>query len=78
MNKPCFASTAGNRCRILTVKKCLGSTCSFYKTEEQQKVSLRKAHERLRHLGKKKQVDIATKYSRGKKYWEESGDFIDL
>ncbi|MBC2724390.1 MAG: hypothetical protein HGJ97_17305 [Desulfosporosinus sp.] len=77
MKNICFASIPGNRCRILTVKKCSGRTCSFYKTEEQQKESLKRAYERLRNLGKKEQEDIARKYSRGKMFWQEGGDAID-
>ena len=77
MSNRCFALTENNRCRILTVVKCPGSSCSFYKTAKQAAESRRKANARLASLDKAYQKHIADTYYHGKMPWLEGGEDYD-
>ena len=77
MSNRCFALSENNHCRILTVVKCPGSTCSFYKTPEQAEESCRKANARLASLDKVYQKHIADTYYHGKMPWLKDGDGYD-
>lgn len=73
MNNRCFALNEYNHCQVLTVVKCPGSRCSFYKTPEQAEESRRKANARLASLEEEHQRHIADKYYRGKMPWLKGG-----
>jgi hypothetical protein len=60
---------SGNKdCAVLAVTEC-PSKCSFFRTKQQQELSIRKAHRRLRGLPYEQQVDIAETYYSGKMPW---------
>jgi hypothetical protein len=65
MNKDCFAYR-NKRCTILTIKKCEGEKCPFYKTKEQFKLGQEKAMERILTLDKELQDHINETYYGGK------------
>lgn len=77
MTDRCFALSSNNRCRILTVLKCPGSSCIFFKTREQAEESHRKANARLASLDKEYQKHIADTYYHGKMPWLEGGAYFD-
>lgn len=77
MKNKCYAFSGQKQCRILAVKKCTGSSCSFFKTAEQYKESFKKANVRLASLDKEKQKYIAEKYYNGKMPWQKGGDGHD-
>lgn len=45
----CFAYR-NRKCSVLTVKKCIGKECGFYKTLEQYQLDRQKALEKIRSL----------------------------
>jgi hypothetical protein len=61
----CFALRKG-RCTALNVKKCEGSSCSFYKTEEQYKEGREKAIKRINSLDQVTKGHILETYYGGK------------
>ena len=65
----CFAMNENDKCTALSGGICKGTSCGFYKTEEEYQKSLEKAHERLRKLPEQQQMDIAGRYYGGKKEW---------
>ena len=65
----CFASKENGKCSVLSVGKCQGISCGFYKTREEQARSLEKANERLRSLPEYQQEAIADKYYGGVRKW---------
>lgn len=70
MNNTCFAH--GNKgCKILKEKQCNISTCSFYKTKEEQKESINKAYKRISSLDSKLQKNITDIYFDGNFPWLE-------
>jgi len=74
MENRCFALNKNNRCKVLTVVKCPGSSCSFNKTPEQAAESRRKANARLTSLDPVYQKHIADTYYHGKMPWLEGGE----
>lgn len=73
MSKICYANK-GNQCRILTVARCIGENCSFFKTTEEQKEGQKKANIRIASLDKAVQKYIADTYYKGRYPWLEAGD----
>lgn len=73
MDDRCFALSNQNRCTVLTVAKCPGSSCPFFKTPEQAMESKRKAYARLASLDKAHQKHIADTYYHGNMPWLEGG-----
>ncbi len=70
MNNTCFAH--GNKgCKILKEKQCNISTCSFYKTKEEQKESIYKAYKHISSLDSRLQRNIADIYFDGNFPWLE-------
>lgn len=70
MSNNCFEY--GNKgCKILKEKSCNISTCSFYKTKEEQKESINKAYKRISSLDSKLQRNIADIYFDGNFPWLE-------
>lgn len=63
--KDCFAYING-RCRALTVKKCEGSRCNFYKSKDQQLNDKERARQRVLSLNKNTKRHIIDKYYKGK------------
>ena len=63
--KDCFAYR-NKRCTILTIKKCEGPECVFYKTKEQFDLDQEKAMERILSLDKDLQYHINETYYGGK------------
>ena len=57
----CFAYK-NKRCIALTVTKCEGLNCSFYKTKEEAEASRNKARERIMSLDKEKRDHIIETY----------------
>lgn len=72
MNKNCFANKS-NRCKILNHMQCANTTCSFFKTEDEQEESLNKAYTRIASLDKAIQKSIADTYYNGKMPWVKGG-----
>lgn len=77
MDNKCFALKGQNRCKILTVTKCTGSSCPFFKTREHALESYNKANARLASLDKTHQRHIADTYYRGKMPWLKRGAGCD-
>jgi len=77
MNNRCFALNGYNQCKVLTVIKCPGISCSFFNTPEQAIESRRKANARLASLDQKYQKHIADTYYHGKMPWLEGGADCD-
>jgi len=77
MSNRCFALSENNRCKVLIVVKCPGTSCSFYKTPEQAAESRRKANARLTSLDEVYQKHIAATYYRGNMPWLEGDDGYD-
>lgn len=77
MDNTCFAQSGKSTCAALTVKKCRGYLCPFFKTAEEDKESQRKAYKRLAGLDKATQVSIASAYYGGKMPWLEGGVYND-
>ncbi len=73
MDRICFANK-GNQCRILTVGKCTGDNCSFFRTSQEQKERIKKANARIASLDKTAQKYIADIYYKGRYPWLEEGD----
>lgn len=71
--KRCFAQE-GDGCKVLTVKKCKGYECSFFKTPEDAEASRKKANQRLASLDAETQAHIADTYYGGKKPWLNAGN----
>lgn len=63
--KDCFAYI-NRRCGSLTVKKCEGKNCNFYKSKEQQLKDKEKAIERILSLDEYKIEHINKAYYKGK------------
>ena len=75
MNKKCFciSRTRANTCKKLTVKKCVGESCSFAQTKEQVKIARDKCFKRLASLDVNFQRYISDKYYSGKMPWLKGG-----
>lgn len=73
MNNNCFAYK-NKRCKALDRMLCADNNCQFYKTEEEQKESLKKAYARLASLDKAEQKYISDNYYKGKYPWLKAGD----
>lgn len=65
----CFGMKENGKCTVLSGGICMGTSCGFYKTREEQQESVKKANERLRKLPEHKQEDIAERYYGGKRGW---------
>lgn len=63
--RDCFAYK-NKRCKILKLRKCKGTDCGFYKTEEEFKLGQKKALERILSLDKEKRDYIIETYYGGK------------
>lgn len=63
--KECFANRKG-RCKILTVRKCSGVNCNFYKTKEQLEVEREQALQRISSLDQDRRKKIMDNYYGGK------------
>ncbi|MDW7670569.1 MAG: hypothetical protein SCK57_09265 [Bacillota bacterium] len=61
--KDCFAYQRG-ACSVLTLRKCLGRGCRFYKTAEQLKEEQDDAMKRILSLDPLHQQEIYDKYYR--------------
>jgi hypothetical protein len=68
----CFALRKG-RCNALSVEKCEGKRCSFYKTEAQDKEIRKKVMQRINSLDKPLQMHISETYYGGKMPWFKGG-----
>lgn len=64
----CFASRKG-KCSVLNVSKCDGSSCGFYKTEEQIQQERNLTFKRIKSLDKGAQMHIAESYYGNKMPW---------
>lgn len=64
----CFASRKG-KCSVLNVSKCDGSSCGFYKTEEQIQQERKLTFKRIKSLDKGTQMHIAESYYGNKMPW---------
>jgi hypothetical protein len=64
----CFAAR-GDYCIALKVGKCHGPKCSFYRTPEAAKASIRKAYARIAELDYTMQEYISIKYYLGMMPW---------
>lgn len=73
INNFCMAYTRSNGCKKLSVKKCIGESCSFAQSKEQAKASLEKCFERLASLDLDFQKYISDKYYGGKMPWLKGG-----
>lgn len=77
MENKCYACFGQKQCKILHVKKCTSSRCSFFKTTEHHQESFKMANARLASLDKEQQKYIAQKYYKGKMPWQKGGDCHD-
>lgn len=73
-NNFCVGQNKHNRCKILTVDKCIGESCSFKQTKEKANSSQKKSFERLSNLTRDHQIYIADKYYGGKMPWSKGGE----
>lgn len=73
MGKTCYANN-GSQCRVLTVGKCKGDGCAFYKTILEQNESNKLVKARISLLDKAFQRYIAEKYYKGRYPWLEAGE----
>jgi hypothetical protein len=73
-NNFCIGQNKHCRCKILTVDKCIGESCSFKQTKEQAEISQEKCFRRLSNLGREHQIYIAEKYYGGKMPWSKGGE----
>lgn len=64
----CFASRKG-KCSVLNVSKCEGSSCGFYKTEEQIQQERKLTFKRIKSLDRGTQMHIAESYYGNKMPW---------
>ena len=62
----CFAYKNNGRCKALKLKKCEGTDCGFYKTEEQLNSERKKVIKRIKSLDKEHQKHIIDTYYKGK------------
>lgn len=76
MNR-CFAIKEKRECKALTVNRCIGESCAFFKTRREQNKSQKIANERLKQLPIEKQMYIADKYHNGKMFWIKGGERYD-
>lgn len=76
MSNVCFAYKE-NKCTILTVRKCSGESCEFFKTDAEQKASLANANDRIASLDTATQKHIAETYYNGKSPWLMDRDVHD-
>ncbi|HAS04383.1 MAG TPA: hypothetical protein DCR71_01275 [Dehalococcoidia bacterium] len=77
MNNKCFGARGKNGCKILVVKKCPGTSCSYFKTKAEYRSGRLKAFRRLAGLDKEYQSYIAGKYYRGRMPWLTGGAGCD-
>lgn len=73
-NNFCVGKNKRNRCKKLTVDKCIRESCSFIQTKEQADISEKKSFERLASLSSECQSYIAEKYYGGKMPWIKGGE----
>lgn len=59
-------------CTATKYEKCNGKKCPFYRTQEEQETSLKKAYARLRTLDEFSQVIIADTYYCGEMPWKNA------
>ena len=73
MSKICFANK-GSQCKALTVTRCTGDGCSFYKTSKEQSLDIKRVYARIASLDKAVQKYISDTYYKGRYPWLEEGD----
>lgn len=73
MNNDCFAYK-NKRCKALDKMLCADGNCSFYKTANEEKTSLKKTYERIASLDKATQKYISNTYYKGRFPWLKAGD----
>lgn len=71
MDERCYALGTAGVCRVLSVHKCEGEACGFYKPRWRFESGLRLADARLCRLPAEQQVQIAEKYYAGQMPWKE-------
>lgn len=64
--EPCY-------CKVLSDRFCIDNHCGFFKTRDQQALSLALVYERLRKRSPQEQQEIALKYYNGKMPWQNGG-----
>ncbi len=64
--EPCY-------CKILVDGFCINNQCGFFKTRDQQTLSLAQVYERFRNRSPQEQRYIADKYYNGKMPWQRGG-----
>lgn len=66
----CSALNENGRCTRLNVFYCQGEKCSFKRTSEEDKDSIKYAYQRISRLDSHAQSHIAKKYFRGTMPWK--------
>jgi hypothetical protein len=72
MSEKCFALDSKEACKVLSVDKCSGNSCSFYKTREQYLIDRRASLDLISKKPLKEQLLIAGKYYSGDQPWNRS------
>ena len=69
MSEKCFALDSKEACKVLSVNKCRGISCSFYKTREQFLTDRRASFDLISKKPLKEQLSIANNYYSGDQPW---------
>lgn len=67
----CIYLMENGRCRELSFKKCMGSSCRFCIIKDSFDASKQKWSKRLNSLDEKQQTEISKKYYGGKMPWKQ-------
>lgn len=67
----CFGNHAHKVCDFLTVSKCQGKKCVFFKSDSTVRKDRRKAYRMLAALPRAMQEHISEKYYKGKMPWQK-------
>jgi len=78
MSEKCFALDSKNGCKVLSVERCRGNSCGFYKTKEQFLADRRASFDLIAKKPIKEQLAIANNYYSGDQPWNRADGHQDL
>lgn len=74
MRSRCFALLDDFGCDALSIRKCMGTGCSFYKSIDQAEMDKVRSYRKIAKMKPMMQRYVSEKYFDNQKPWEEIGD----
>ena len=74
MRSRCFALIDDSGCDALSIRKCMGTGCSFYKSTVQAEMEKLRSYQKIARMKPMMQRYVSKKYFNNEKPWKKIGD----